>query len=301
MRPGPTGLVLTHNGKLLIAAVQDNVTLVDTERLSVAGTIGGGSGRVYVNVTADDKLLFVSEEGGHSISVIDIAEARTGGYKEIGRIPVGIAPIALTFSPDGKWLYTTSQGALPDWNWPKACKTEGRGGSTELTRPEGAVIVINVARASTDPAHAVEARIPAACSPVRMAISPAGDRIYVTARNSDAVLAFDTAKLISDPEHARVGMVPVGTAPVPIAVVDGGKKVVAGNSDRFGGSDAPQTLTVIDATRMSEGAAAVLGSVRVGAFPREMRVSAHGRTLFLTNFGSSTLQILDIEKLPPKK
>jgi DNA-binding beta-propeller fold protein YncE len=300
MDSAPTGLVLTHDGKLLIVAAQDNVTFVDVERLSEAGKIGGGAGSVYVNVTADDKLLFVSEERGQSIRVIDIGLARIGRYKEIGRIPVGIAPIALTFSPDGKWLYTSSQGAPPAWNWPKACKTEGRN-SPELTRPEGAVIVINVDRARTDPSHAVEARIPSACSPVRMAISPAGDRVYVTARNSDAVLAFDTAKLISDPEHARVGTVPVGTAPVPVAVVDGGKKVVAGNSDRFGRSDAPQTLTVIDASRMSEGAAAILGSVQVGAFPREMRVSTDGRTLFVTNFGSSSLQVLDVDRLLQKK
>jgi hypothetical protein len=42
----------------------------------------------------------------------------------------------------------------------------------------------------------------------------------------------------------------------------------------------------------------VLGIIASGAFPREMSVSADGKTLFLTNFGSKSLQIMDIEHLP---
>jgi DNA-binding beta-propeller fold protein YncE len=131
-----------------------------------------------------------------------------------------------------------------------------------------------------------------------MAMSPGGERIYVTARNSNAVLAFDTAKLLSDAEHARLATVPVGAAPVPIAVIDGGRKVVAGNSNRFAGGNQPQTLTVLDESKMKDGAAAVLGSIPAGAFPREMAVSSDGRTLFLTNFGSQSLQAIDIARLP---
>jgi DNA-binding beta-propeller fold protein YncE len=248
------------------------------------------------------KLLFVSEERARSITVIDLARARSNGYKAdaiVGKIPVANAPIALTFSPDGKWLYTTSQGAMPDWHWPKACKPEGRDPSTaEITNPEGAVIVVDVARAASDPAQAVVARVPAGCSPVRMAITPDGARIYVTARNSNAVLAFDAAKLLSDPEHARVATASVGTAPVPIAVVDAGRKVIAGNSDRFGASTALQSLVVLEAAKMEAGTDATLGTIPAGAFPREMALSADGHTLFLTNFGSNTLQVIDVERLP---
>jgi DNA-binding beta-propeller fold protein YncE len=131
-----------------------------------------------------------------------------------------------------------------------------------------------------------------------MAISPEGDRIYVTARNSNAVLAFDSRKLLSEAEHSRVGMATVGAAPVPIAVVDGGRKVVAGNSNRFGGSGAGQDLVVLDAMKIQEGSAAALGTVSAGAFPRELRLSEDGRTLFLTNFGSDSLQVMDVRRLP---
>jgi len=111
-------------------------------------------------------------------------------------------------------------------------------------------------------------------------------------------ISFDTAKLVADPEHARLAMVPVGAAPVPVAVIDGGRKVVAGNSNRFARSSEPQSLTVLDAAKMRDGAAATLGTIPAGAFPREMAVSSDGRTLFLTNFGSQSLQVIDIDHLP---
>lgn len=302
-----TGMALTHDGKPLVVA-STSVDFLDVGRLisgagkALVGSLRDGSdSNVYVNIAADDKLLFVSQERQRSIAVIDLTRARVNGYRAeavIGRIPVGNAPIALTFSADWKWLYTTSQGALPEWHWPNACKTEGRAADAPIDRPEGAVIVVDVARAATDPAHSVVARIPAGCSPVRMAISPGGERVYVTARNSNAVLAFDTSRLISDPEHARLATVPVGAAPVPVAVIDGDRKVVAGNSNRIAGATEPQTLTVLDAGRMQEGVAATLGTIPVGAFPREMAVSADGRTLFVTNFGSRSVQVIDIGNLP---
>lgn len=304
----PSAIVLTHDGKLLIAAAEQAVLFIDTGKLmkgdadAVVGSIGGGRGAIYANVTPDDKTLFVSQESGGSITVMDLERARREGFKDdavIGQVPVGLAPIALTFSTDGKYLYTTSQLAASDWKWPIACKPEGsQYPDAALANPEGAVVVIDVARARTDPAHAVLARVPAGCSPVRIAMSPSGARIYVTARNSNAVLAFDTSKLISNSAHALVAKAPTGSAPVPVAVVDQGRKVIAGNSNRFAAGNAPQSLVVLSAANFDKGAGAVLGIIPAGAFPREMRVSTDERTLFLTNFGSNSLQMLDISHLP---
>ena len=307
----PTGVVLTHDGKLLIAAAGEKVVFLDVQRLisgngdPVAGSFSDGEGMqsIYANVTADDKLLFVSEEAAAAITVIDLERARGKGFGAdsiIGKIPVGRAPIALTFSPGDRWLFTTSQAAAKEWDWPAACKPENRPNISDLVNPEGAVVVIDVTRAKSDPAHAVASRVPAGCSPVRMAISPAGDRVYVTARNSNAVVAFDAGKLVSDPAHARLGMAPVGAAPVPIALLDGGKKVVAGNSNRFAGGGSAQSLTVLDTAKISGNADAVIGDIPAGAFPRELRVSPDGQTLYLTNFGSNSLQVMDVARLDPK-
>jgi DNA-binding beta-propeller fold protein YncE len=307
----PTGMVLTHDGKLLIVADDNYVVFMDVD-VMIAGTgdpilgyISDGDfpGSVYVNVTADDKFLFVSDEAVEAITVIDLQKARAGGFKEsaiVGKIPTGIAPIALTFSTDGRWLYTTSQIAPKNLGWPVECKPEGADPATATPRnPQGAIIVVDVARARSDPANSVVARVPAGCSPVRLAITPAGDRVFVTARNSNALLGFDTAKLKDDTVHALIGAVPLGTAPVGVAVVNEGKQVVATNSNRFSGNrTARQTLTVIDAAKVSAGQSALMGTIPAGAFPREFGQSPDGRTLFVANYNSNELEVIDLARLP---
>ena len=121
----------------------------------------------------------------------------------------------------------------------------------------------------------------------------------MTARNSNSLLAFGTAKFLSDSANARVGTVPVGKSPVGVAVVDDGKRIVVTNSDRFAADrSARQTLTVIDAARVAEGAAAILGSVPAGAFPREFGKSPDGSTLFVANYESSEIEIIDLGRMP---
>jgi DNA-binding beta-propeller fold protein YncE len=301
---------MTHDGKLLIVADDEHVVFMDVMRMTsgqgdpILGYIsdGGGSGSVYANLTTDDKFLFVSDENTETITVINLEKARAEGFKEtakVGKIPVGDAPIALTFSPDGKWLYTTSQLAPNSLNWPIACKPEGADPATAKEKyAQGAIIVVDVARAQTDPANSIVANIPAGCSPVRLAISPSGDRVYVTARNSNSLLAFDTNAIRSNAEHAQVGKVPVGSAPVGVAVVNDGQFVLVTNSNRFAKDQtARQTLTVIDAGRVNEGQAAITGSVPAGIFPREFGQSPDGRTLFVANYNSSELEVIDLNRL----
>ena len=306
----PTGMVITHDGKLLIVADDEFVVFMDVMRMTsgrgdpILGYISDGrfSGSVYANVTADDKFLFVSDENTEKITVINLEKARAEGFKEtakVGTIPVGVAPIALTFSPDGKWLYTTNQIAPKSLNWPVACKPEGADPATAKEEyAQGAIIVVDVGRAQTDPANSIVANIPAGCSPVRLAISPSGDRVYVTARNSNSLLAFDANALRSNTEHALVGKVPVGSSPVGVAVVNDGKLVVVTNSNRFAKDQtARQTLTVIDAGRVNEGQAAITGSVPAGIFPREFGQSQDGRTLFVANYLSNELEVIDLDRI----
>jgi DNA-binding beta-propeller fold protein YncE len=144
----------------------------------------------------------------------------------------------------------------------------------------------------------VIAKVPAGCSAVRLAMSPNRDRVYITARNANSVLAFDAAKLLRDPNHALIGKVPAGASPVGIEVIDNGRKVVAANSNRFAaGSNDKQNLSVIDTGKIRDGASAVLGLIPAGGFPRELRRTADGRTLLVTNYTSSTLEIVDLARL----
>ncbi len=308
----PTGIVLTHDGKTLVAAAGDAILLVDAAEL-IRGTANNAraladpeAGCIFANVTADDRTLFISEESSQSIAVLDLGKMSATGNGHaalLGRIHVGNAPIALTFSPDEHWLYTTSEVAPSSWGWPKTIPREGPGGfGPRPLVPEGAVIVIDVATARGDASHAVVATIPAGGSPVRLAIAPAGDRIFVTARNSNAVLVFDTAALLQNPREARIATITVGPGPVPLALADRGRKLIVGNSNRFGRNpDAPSTLTVLDTTRLADGNAAVLGTIGAGAFPRDLRLSPDGETLFVANYLSNSLQVINVATLSPAR
>ena len=109
---------------------------------------------------------------------------------------------------------------------------------------------------------------------------------------------FDTRRLLSDPSHALIGRVPAADAPVGVVVLGGGARITVTNSNRFGGSNATQNLTIIDAQKITSGAAAVLGTVPAGVFPRELRLTHDGKTLLLTNFGSKNLAMIDMARFP---
>jgi DNA-binding beta-propeller fold protein YncE len=316
----PSGIVLTHDGDMLIAAAGDAVVFFDTKRLENGlpdaafqwVSDGTRAGSIYVNVTADDKTLFVSDEAREGIKVINLDRIRslgrdaaanlkrfnTDGTRDaiVGVIPVGDAPIALTFSKDEKWLFTTSELAAEEWHWPATLDSEG--GREGRKVPEGAVLVLDVAMARTNPALAVTARVPAGGSPVRADLSPDGRRLYVTSRNGNNLLAFETDDLIKRQDRAKAKRIRVGSSPVPVAVIADGRYVVVGNSDRFSANAGKSsTLTVLDASLIGTGQDCRLGEMTCGAFPRELRASHDGKTLYLTNFRSRTLQVIDVGRI----
>jgi DNA-binding beta-propeller fold protein YncE len=237
-------------------------------------------------VSSDDHWLFLSGESTQTISVVDLRKARASGFDSsavVGQIPVGRAPIALTFSQDHRFLYTTSQVAPSADGWPPVCTPPpseiARQGSSYA---QGAILVVDAERATHDPVNAMIGAVPAGCNPVRLVTSPSGDIAYVSARTDDVLIAFDTRRLLADPAHALIGKVPVGDAPVGMAVFDGGARLAVTNSNRYGDSNAAQSLTIIDTKKISRGKDAILGSVPAGVFPRELRVTRNQQSLLLT-------------------
>ena len=82
-----------------------------------------------------------------------------------------------------------------------------------------------------------------------------------------------------------------------VATLKSGQWIAVTNSNRFGASNAPPSMTIIDATKIGLGRAAVVGTLPTGAFPREMSVTNDQRTLLLTNFDSKTLAIIDVARM----
>jgi DNA-binding beta-propeller fold protein YncE len=307
------GLALTHDGNLLVAAAGTEIYFLDVSGIGgglaavkVVGFFSDGTnaGSVWASITPDDRWLFICDENTGQVTVIDLGRARSTGYTKasiVGTVAVGIAPTDVVFSPDGSLAYVTVEVVPSLVGWPKACPLEGATDPT-LVNPQGAVVVFNVATAVTSPNLAVTSTsqfVPAGCSPVRLVLSRDGLTLYVTARASNEVLALDTSSFASNPMHATIGTAPVGAAPVPVALIDSDALVVVGNSNRFLQPDTPQSLDIIDASKLRSGAAAnaLVRSIPAGAFPRALTLSPEGRILFVSNFGSNTLQIIDVAGL----
>jgi DNA-binding beta-propeller fold protein YncE len=315
LESNPFGVALTHDNQLLLVADDGFVAFLSAPamlegRPALLGYLqddpgdveDNDPGSVYVNVTPDDRYAFVSDEGDATITVINLQQARHEGFSSaaiVGKIPVGFAPIALTFSRDGRYLLTTSEVAPAAYHWPNTCHQEGVASSRAATRPSGAIITIDVAKAEADPKNAVIGRAHAGCSPVRLSLSRDGATAWVTNRESGTLIAFSTAELISGSADAASATITVGSNPVPVAVTRDGRYVLVGATNRFGpGGVTPGKLLVVDTARKD-----VVGAISVGRFPRELAVGV-GDEVLLSNNRSDTITIFDAarlqELLPPR-
>ena len=298
----PTGMALSHDGRLLVVADSRDVDFLDVPHLvsgsadPLLGSIrdAAAAGSVYAAISVDDRTLFVSNESVSTVTVIDLQRARITGFPQdaiVGNISTGNAPVGLAVSPDGRDLFITSEFWPPGPGSPTDCRSPAGFGPARSI-PAGAVEVVDIARARRRPRDAVIGWTWAGCMPVRAALSADGARLYVTARGSNAMLAFDAARLLTHPTHALLATVPVGAAPVGLAVAEQGRRIVVADSSRFGDSGGSD-LTIIDAARIVEGRAAVIGTIAAGQFPRELHKVPDGRALLLTDTDSK-----QIERIP---
>ena len=243
-------------------------------------------GAIEVAVTPDGRLAFASLEYSADIAVFDLHRALTRGFGPadyLGLIPAGLAPVGLAVSPDGRWLYSTSEVAR---------------NSTNPQASDGTLSVISVRRAAHDPARSVVATVLAGCQPVRVITSADGSVAWVTARGSNAVLGFSTALLRSRPSRALIARVAVGTAPVGLALVDGGRRIVVADSNRFQVAGATSSLAVVRVPAALAGRPALAGLLRAGRFPRDMALEPGGRVLLVACFASGQVEVVHVPGLP---
>jgi len=304
--PGwPMGMTLTHDGKVLIVADGPNVVFLDVGQLTTGndnailgywGIPGVRPGSIYVSVTDDDRYVFVSNEALGTISVIDLAQTRRSRFAQVrlvGSIAAGTGPLGIAFSPDKRFLFATVL-TVQGLGWSNRCSPENDPAAV-ADHPEGAVVVMDMKLATSNPAQSVLRRVPAGCSPARIVASRETGRVYVTARGSNELLSFTERELCGSGGGSRGEHMTVGQSPVGVALVDGGRKVVVAGSDRFHTSPSASALYVVDSAQIGSNRTPV-GSIPSQGFPREIRATADGRTLLVTNFDGGSLQIVDLER-----
>ncbi|HUI89470.1 MAG TPA: hypothetical protein VLX61_12180 [Anaerolineales bacterium] len=304
----PYGLTITQDGGLLLATSGDGVAFIDVSRATtgtsdaVLGYVndGNGAGTIEVILSKDERFAFATDENRGVVSVIDMGRVRTGNFSNaiVGRIPADIAPVGMALSPDGRYLYVTSEfRKLGDSYHLLTAYVTGIGDALGLVHPAGTLTVIDAARAESDPTKSVIARVSAGCSPVRVALSPSGDIAWVTARRANTLEAFDTGKLLQGSSPEMISTTAVGVAPVGVTLLEGGKIALVANSNRFENSQLPQTLSLIDTTAALTGKPAFYGAIRVGVFPRELYLTPDGNILLVTNYDSNSLTAIQVSRI----
>ncbi len=287
------GLAMTHNGLLLLVAgytatgVLSVPALEDGDRDPLVGILADdGSGQFEVAVSGDDRYVFVTDETTGGLSVFDLATALRLGFSARG-VAVGIVPLAsgavgVAIAPGGGQLYVTTYGAYG---------------------PYGQLWVVDTARAESGAGGgAVLAQVAAGCQPVRVAVSPDGSTVWVTALQSNALLGFSAAALRNDPSRALQAVVRVGSEPVGLLLVDDGRLALVGNSNRGlvpgTASNVPQTVSVINTAAALAQRPAVVGVLPAGLFPRDITVDEATGQVLLANFNSDTIEAFPVPTAP---
>lgn len=314
--PGANGLALLPDGKTIVVGAGDaGVAFVNVQdaihgiAVPYFAPQGKGAGTFDVVVTPNGKYVFSSNEYGMlgrsrgNIGIIAVHAAPNGLVthpETIGAVATGDVVPSLALSPDGRRLYVASElvpadnpAGIAGVGNPILTKHDCIQRKGTPPRSNGFITVIDVRRA-VDPdlrKSAILARISSGCSPVRLDETPDETTLFVTARGDNRVLAFDPQLLVSDSRHAlRYAFDSNGTAPVGIRVFAHGRKLAVANSNRF--AEGVGTAAIFNLSKSKPPTLARV--IPAGTFPRNLTLGAKGHLLYLTNYGSRTLQLIRI-------
>jgi DNA-binding beta-propeller fold protein YncE len=285
----PRGATITPDGRYLLAGDNAGAVVIDVAQAEQGGpnpiagslTSPGGSGGDQVRLTPDGRFAFVTMQSSNTVAVFNLQAAIASGFGSshfVGTVPLGLGPVGMSVSPDGRWLYAT---------------TSNRSKHSE----QGGLSVIDVRRAETNPASALKATVSAGCVPIRVITTHSGQYVWVTARDSNMLLAFSSAKLLSDPRRALIARVRVGQGPIGLTPYHNDRIIVA-DSNLHTRKGATANLGVVDASAALAGKPALLGVIHAGLLPRQFAMEPGSTTLLVTNSTSQQLQAVDIGNLP---
>jgi DNA-binding beta-propeller fold protein YncE len=303
----PAGLAISPDGRVLLAAMDDGVAVLDAVRAaaadpsSVRGVVptGSGAGTAQLAIAGDRYVLTADEAAGH-VSVLDLRRMEAGDFGpsvQVATIDVDMGPAGLAVSPDGRYAYVVSQVQRPVLSLGPSDLVYGLVTYVGVPRRAGTLSVIDARRIELDPASAVVARVPAGCGPVRVAAAPDGRTVWVTARRSNELLAFRADQVRSGRSAEPVARVPVSAAPQALRLVRDGRFALVAGSDRSLDAVSAQPVDVVDTAAALAGRPALRSTVVVGGMPRDIDVSADQQTAYVADTGTSTLSSVDLADL----
>src|SRR5262245_35375804 len=244
---------------------------------AAAGTIpiSGGPQPSGLTLNTAGSRLYVALNLTHEVGVIDTATNTL-----VARVKAGIYPYTAVISADDKKVYVSNWGGKVP-------------GPTDFTDGQNPVIVdrrtgipttgtVSVLDTAT---NTVVKSIDVGLHPTGMALSPSGDRVYVTNANSDTVSVIDTSS------DTVIKTLHVGaTGPNQKPLLGSAPNAVAASRDGatlFVANGAQNAIAVVNAN--ASGDNAVRGLIPTGWYPAAVALNATGDQLFIGSgygFGS---------------
>jgi len=210
-------------------------------------------------------LVYVSDEAGGVVAVVDPAAAQV-----VARIPVGKRPRGLKLSRDGKQLFVALSGS------PRAGPGVDESKLPPADRSADGVGVVDLAT------RRLVRTFPSGQDPESFDLSPDGKTLYVSNEETAEMTALDVS---SGTIRGKVG---VGKEPEGVTVRPDGKVV-------FVTSEEDGEVTAVDATTL-----AVLAHMPTAARPRAVVFTKDGRTAFVTDEAGGKVTVLDATALRPE-
>jgi serine/threonine protein kinase/DNA-binding beta-propeller fold protein YncE len=281
-------VTITHDGKYVLAAVSNGADVISATQAESGGAAGAMQGQITppledtsneVFVSSDDKLVFITYQNSGNVAVFSLQQAIAGHYRQagfIGMIPLGQAsmPQAMAESPDGRWLYVTGESQ------------------------DGRLYLVDLAKAGTDPRHALVTSAPAGCAPARVIVSADGKYVWVTDRDSNALVAFSAARLLAKSPQPLAARVTVGQKPVGLSFVNGGSEIMVADANSGGPPGADNLVLVSTQLALHGKSGALSGFIPTGQQPRDLALEPDGKTLLSTDTKSGQLLAIDVRSLP---
>jgi YVTN family beta-propeller protein len=197
----------------------NTVSVLNTDNDTIARTIAlpPRSKPMDVAVNPNGRYLYTADGGSNRVSILDTRAGRV-----VASVRVGTQPLSVAAAPDGKTVYAANSGsgdvsvidtrtnrvvrAIPAGRFPSGVAVTRDGASLYVTNELSGVTVINAGNGT------VEARLREP-SPFSVAMSPNGDRAYVTGLGPGRVTAIDTA---THRVSSTVSVGPYGTDPFTV-------------------------------------------------------------------------------------
>jgi YVTN family beta-propeller protein len=208
--------------------------------------------------------VYVSDEEGGSVVVIDVDEKQVKT-----KIPVGKRPRGLKMSHDYKWLYVALSGS------PRAAPGVDPATLPASDRAADGIGVVDLAT------NRLVRTLQSGQDPESFDLSRDDTTLYVS---NEETAEMTVLELPSGDTRARV---PVGSEPEGVTLRPDGKAV-------YVTSERDNQLTIIDTNTLG-----TLGRMSTGIRPRTVVFTSDGHVGFVTNEGEGSVTVFDAERNAP--